>query len=82
MQLVPPSAPLKTFAQIYRVSQSTLHRWSHQRGILRDDLASPEKVLEKLQHSATKDAPTLWHLRQPEVQARIKNELAALNPKL
>jgi len=39
---------------------------------------SAEKVLEKLQHSATKDAPTLWHLRQPEVQARIKTELAAL----
>ena len=78
MQLVPPPATLKTFAKIYRVSPSTLHRWSHQRGILRDDLACPERVLEKLQSSAAVDAPTLWYLRQPETQSRIKSELEQL----
>jgi hypothetical protein len=75
-----PAAPLRILADVYGVSQSTLHRWS-ERGVMRDDLADPQRVLEKLQATAKNDGVSLWRLSHPENVKTIRAKLAALNPK-
>lgn len=75
-----PAAPLRILADVYGVSQSTLHRWS-ERGVLRDDLADPQRVLAKLQTTAKNDGVSLWRLSHPEHVKAIRAKLAALNPK-
>jgi hypothetical protein len=75
-----PAAPLRIFADIYGVAQSTLHRWS-ERGVMRDDLADPQRVLEKLQATAKNDGVSLWRLSHPENVKTIRAKLAALNSK-
>ena len=75
-----PAAPLHILADIHGVSQSTLHRWSN-RGVMRDDLADPQRVLLKLQATAKNDGVSLWKLSHPEHVKAIRAKLAALNPK-
>ena len=66
-----PAAPLRILADIYGVSQSTLHRWS-ERGVQRDDLADPHLVLEKLKTTARNDSVSLWKLSQNTAHIRAK----------
>lgn len=66
-----PAAPLRILADVYGVSQSTLHRWSD-RGVMRDDLADPQLVLEKLKTTARNDSVSLWKLSQNTAHIRAK----------
>lgn len=66
-----PAAPLRILADVYGVSQSTLHRWS-ERGVMRDDLADPQLVLEKLKTTARNDSVSLWKLSQNTAHIRAK----------
>ena len=66
-----PAAPLRILADIYGVSQSTLHRWS-ERGVQRDDLADPHLVLGKLKTTARNDSLSLWKISQNTSLIRAK----------
>lgn len=72
MKMNAPIATLKELARIYCVSEATLHRWSKERGLTRNDLADPDVVLQKLQETCTNDSLAMHKIARHRIAIKIQ----------